>query len=521
MKVKILEDKRQMQIIDCSNEELEQLKIYFTRKIKNWRFNPLVKKKLWNGEIKFLNNALILSTGLWGELKLMCDKYSYNLELINKEYLINTNINKKNFLEWIDNNFDKNVFYPNPHQIISAYKILKFKRSISEIATSGGKTLIIFIIFLYLKQNNFFSKKQINEFVLNEQMLIVVPNVDLVIQTYQKFEEYNELIKNPTKFTKQMFGGGAPKIKKNTDLIIGTFQTLQSLSDDYFKTVKIICIDEAHYTGSKSVQKILKSCDAAEYRFGLSGTMKASDGSADAFTIQAYLGPMINKVSAQFLFDNKHATPVKVTIVYLDYLENEIRKKLEHLKKYKNNIDGSELLNLEKKIIISNEKRKNYIVKVLSQTKKNSLALFHNVKDNFGKNIYEELKNYIRDDVNLFYIDGSTAKEIREEYRTIASNEKNGNYIIIASFGTMSTGIDISNIENIYLLESFKSEVIVKQTIGRGMRLSNNKKNVQVFDFVDDFRINNFENYIYRHSIERLNIYKNEGYEIFKKQIKL
>jgi superfamily II DNA or RNA helicase len=520
MKVKILEDKRQMQIVDCSNEELEQLKLYFTRKIKNWRFNPLVKKKLWNGEISFLNKNLTLSTGLWGELKNVCNKYSYDLEIINKEYLINLNINKEDFYKFIEENFNKDRLYPRDYQIDAAFSILKYKRSISEIATSAGKTLIIFIIFAYLYKNNFFKEIQIKDIFLKEQFLVIVPNVDLVVQTYEKFIEYNELLNEPLKLTIQMFGGSAPKIKKNSNVIIGTFHTLRNLTDDYFETVKLLCVDEAHYTNSNSVQKILKKCVNAEYRFGLSGTLKA-DETADSFTLQASLGPMVNKISAEFLFDNKYATPVNVAVIELDYLENEIREKLAHLKKYKNGIEGSQLLNLEKKIIIENKKRLNYIINVISKTTKNSLVLFHNVKDEYGKNIYEKMKDLISENTNLFYIDGSVNKDLRGEYRNEAINNENGNYIIIASFGTMSTGIDISNIENIYLLESFKSEIIIKQTIGRGMRLNKIKKTVNIYDFVDDFRINNFENYIYKHSKERIRIYKNENYNIKRIKIKL
>ena len=97
--------------------------------------------------------------------------------------------------------------------------------------------------------------------------------------------------------------------------------------------------------------------------------------------------------------------------------------------------------------------------------------------------------------------------------------------ILIASFGTFSTGVSVKNIHNIFLTESFKSDIIVKQSIGRGLRKHSDKGLLNVIDFVDDFSFktplgNTFENFILKHGKERISIYKKENFPYEIKTIK-
>jgi len=99
--------------------------------------------------------------------------------------------------------------------------------------------------------------------------------------------------------------------------------------------------------------------------------------------------------------------------------------------------------------------------------------------------------------------------------------EEGNNKILVASFGTLSTGISIKNLHNIFLTESYKSEILIKQTFGRGMRLFKGKEKVIVIDFVDDFTWEGKENYLMKHSKERIQIYKKEHFEYKLYEIKL
>jgi type I site-specific restriction endonuclease len=89
--------------------------------------------------------------------------------------------------------------------------------------------------------------------------------------------------------------------------------------------------------------------------------------------------------------------------------------------------------------------------------------------------------------------------------------------ILVASFGTFATGISIRNIHNIFLMESFKSDFIVRQSIGRGLRLHKDKKELNIIDLVDNFSFDTlygykYENFIIKHCKERIRIYKKEKF---------
>ena len=192
---------------------------------------------------------------------------------------------------------------------------------------------------------------------------------------------------------------------------------------------------------------------------------------------------------------------------------------MEKLKKRKSELDGSKLLNIEKKIILENVPRLNFITDMIASTTKTGLVLFHNVQDGYGKRIYEMLRDKMDNSVSIYYVDGNTPKNVREEYKRCMEENENQS-MMVASYGTYSTGIDISTLEYIYLTESFKSEVIIKQSFGRGMRLMDGKKVVNIVDFVDDYSLPGFENYILGHARSREELYKRENFKYTKHYIK-
>jgi superfamily II DNA or RNA helicase len=361
----------------------------------------------------------------------------------------------------------------------------------------------MFILFAYMMEK---GKAQ--------RMLIVVPNTNLIIQTNEDFELYNN---GKLKFLTQLIHGGTDKTKKDVQLVIGTYQSLVKREAFFFEGIDAVCVDEAHHTNASSIKKILVSCLDAKYAWGLSGTM-LQNGSTEALTIQAYLGPLVNNISASFLTENKYATPIQVKVVQMDYMGIEIREKLESLRDQKNagEIDGSKLLEIEKRLVVENRPRFLYVCNFICKTTKNSLVLFQNVKDQYGKRIYD----YIREnteDKEVFYVDGSTPTDLRDDY--INRMEEGSNKILVASFGTFSTGISINNIHNVFFVESYKSEKIVRQSIGRGMRLKEGKEKVNIIDFVDDFSITpRNKNYLLKHGEERMKIYKQQGfpYKVYK-----
>lgn len=496
VKARITPDNRFLQIVEGSELELEQIRHSFKRRISNWRFHPLVKKKVWDGYISFIDKYQRIPVGLWNELNDTCQKYGFNLQVDGIDKVIDYDFDEADFRQWVNDFFsDHPKIKPRDYQIDACIPILKYRRSISEIATSAGKTLIIFMIFGYL-----YDRKKAGKF------LMIVPNTNLIIQTIEDFEEYNL---GKLRFLTQMLHGGTDKTKQNVDFVIGTYQTLVKREPAYYDDVDTVCVDEAHHTQASSIKKILVNCINSRYAFGLSGTM-LQNGSTEALTIQAYLGPLVNNISASFLTANKYATPIFIKVVEMNYLEHEAREKLEELRGRKAEVDGSKLLDLEKRLVIENRSRFLFVCDFIARTTKNSLVLFQNVKDEYGKKIYHYLREKTSDKT-IFYVDGNTPPDQREDY--IARMEEGEDKILVASFGTFSTGISINNIHNVFFVESYKSEKIVRQSIGRGMRLHDAKERVNIIDFVDDFSLTKGnKNYLLKHGEERVKIYREQGF---------
>lgn len=502
MKLKFSKDKQYLDIIESTDDELSQIKFFLKRRIHNWMFHPMVKKKLWDGYINFLTRSNKIPAGLWNEMEYISDECGYEFELEGLDEFMDSNFDETHFFLWVDKLFENSELKPRDYQASACAKILNYKRCVSEIATAAGKTLIMYIVNSYLKDHKNYKK-----------FLIIVPNISLIEQTVEKFEQYSENLDIKWK-CQMILSGESKKIKPDCNIVIGTYQSLVKLPKEFFSDIDCVCVDESHFAKVKSINTIFGHLGHVEFRYGLSGTSKVKNTrTAESFTIQSLLGPIIDKIKSIDLSNQGYTTPVKIKMIEMNYLEDSEKMKLKKIKSNKS-FDRAKLLNLERKLAIGNPLRTKFILKIIQQVKNNSLVLFHNVKEGYGKHIYSKLQKIFESDdrFRIFYVDGSTPKDKRDFIRQEA-NKTDYISIIIASFGVFSTGIDIPNIFNIFLLESFKSEVIIKQTLGRGMRNFKGKSSVLIFDFVDDFRIDNYTNYLYNHSNERRLLYNEERFD--------
>ena len=503
IKFNLSEDNQWLILAQCTDEvEKKQVELSLTKKIHNWYFHPLVKKKIWDGSINFIDKRgpfWKIPVGLWSEVLEIGKEYKYEFHIEGIERLFLTDLKLEDFKAWVDEFFADSDIEPRDYQIEAAWKIVKFRYSVSEIATSSGKTLISFMIFAFLKSQGYIRK-----------FLMIVPSTNLVIQGTEDFEDYG-IDKIGSKI--QQIGGGS-KMREGCDVVIGTFQSLVKKDKEYFEEFDAVFIDEAHHTNSTSIKKIMSNCMHTGWRFGLTGTL-TKRGSADHLTIQQYLGPVLVEISPDFLFRNNYATPVAIKVVILDWLSPEYKDKLAEIKSSSEKMEGNDLYNLERKLVISNKARLNYIVDFINKTSKNSLVLFQSVKDEYGRNIWNGIRE-TNATKEAFYVDGDTNEQLREEYKS--RMETGENKVLIATYGTFSTGISINNLHNIFLVESYKSEVLIKQSLGRGMRKMEGKEKVNIIDFVDDFSTAGYKNYLMKHSEARIAIYRNENfdYKIFR-----
>jgi len=501
MDLKLSDDKRFLIIESCTEMEYEQLKLSLTKKIDGWRFHPLVKKKLWDGNISFIKGNKVPS-GLWKEVIDIGQEYSFVVNMKGTTSLFNSEIKEEEFTAWAIEFFEKHPKYkPRDYQIQAAYRILRYRRCLAELATSAGKTLISFMVIAYLI-----------EVLKMKRILFIVPNVSLVLQATEDFDEYNLKERVPLKI-QQIYSGA--KIKTSANIVVGTYQSLVKKPADYYETFDVVMVDETHKAKSNSIRSILENCWHCNYRFGLSGTIPKK-GTVDRLTLMACTGPLITNVSANYLQQEGHVSLCKVHIFEMDYATDEQKEAFCFLSKTPE--DRKTLFTLEQNFIVGSLKRREFVSKVISSATNNSLVLFYRIEQ--GEALYNELRQL--PDKEIYYVDGGTDKDLREMYKK--KMESGNNVILVASFGTFSTGISVQNIHNIFLTESFKSEVIIRQSIGRGLRKHSSKDMLNIIDFVDDFRYNEggkyWINYLYKHSESRIEIYKDQKFPYEVKKFK-
>lgn len=497
MELSLTENKQFLRIDSASELEIEQLNITLTKRIDSWRFNPLVKKGVWDGYVSYIKDNKWIPSGLWKDVMDLCKDYKFDLKLNGITEIFDKNIKADDFQDWALEFFEDSEITPRDYQIEAAYNILKFRRCLAELATSAGKTLISFLTVAYMLE----KKKA-------KKILFIVPNVSLVVQASEDFLDYNYENRVSIK-VQQIYSG--QKIREGRNVVIGTYQSLVKKKKEYFEQFDAVIIDETHKAKSTSIKTILQKCTNAEYRYGLSGTIPKK-GKLDRLTLMAYTGPVITEVSANYLQKEGHIAGCKVKIIQMDYAPDSTKQAFAEMAA--NKYESKDVFKFEQNYVINSPGRLHFINSIVSKIKGNSLVLFHRIEH--GKKLYDQLRE--DSDKIVYYVDGGTDKDIREEYKK--KMEAGEEVVIVASYGTFSTGISIKKIHNIFFTESFKSEVIIRQSIGRGLRQHESKDSVTIVDFVDDLSSEEWTNYLMRHAKERRRIYKEQKFEYVIKKIK-
>ena len=529
MQVTITDDNKFLILRNLNNYELNSVREFFTKEPDNsW----VVKKKnpWYETETSFLNNFGMLPIGLWTELV----RYAYlknvhlNFDPKINEILQDTKIEFNTFKYYVDGLFEKavdengNSVEMRSYQLEGVFKLLKFRKACVEVTTSGGKTLMSYILFKFLR-----DVKQV------KKMLYIVPNKNLAVQSYEKYDKYEDWVQGSHNYLPAYLCGDMPKKQRekvpNADVLFATYQSLANIKEnEFFDKFDSVIVDECHHSRASTIKKILKRCHNTKYVFGMTGTFPKED-SFDRFVIESFIGPLVFKLTAFELINvHKAATPIYVINTYLNYASESEKKMLYESRKMKDKNDvgtGMRLLEQEMMFVNKNYNRMKYICDLVSKSKQNTLVLFNEVKDSkgYGRKIFEYLKE--NTDKTVFYADGHTDAKTRDYYNKRMDEDETCNTVIVGSQGTYSEGIDIANIGIIILAESFKSENILRQSIGRGMRLGNKEK-VVMFDIIDDLRYGEDgdkdwlrNNYLWKQHLERTKAYKEHQFPVYEQHI--
>jgi len=256
MVFELIQEDNILNLLSATEIEMAQLALTFERESPNARWDPRVKKGLWSGKINYLKRGRYLPSGLWGELIDMCKQYNFPLEIKGIERKFDNSIKFEDFNTWVETSFKNSERQPREYQIKTAYDIIRYKSCLAELATSAGKTLIVYMIIAYLLE----SQK-------SKKILVIVPTVDLVVQSNDDFHEYNQSALKIKLDIQQIYSGSV--IRANSNIVIGTFQSLCKKTQEYFDEFDTVIADECLHpdtlvTMSDYTQKMIKNVNIGD-----------------------------------------------------------------------------------------------------------------------------------------------------------------------------------------------------------------------------------------------------------------
>ena len=320
--------------------------------------------------------------------------------------------------------------------------------------------------------------------------LLIVPTTSLVEQMYSDFKSYGY---DSEEYCHRQYSG--KEKHTNKFLTITTWQSIYKNPKDYFEQFDFVFGDECHQFKSKSLTTIMSQITDSKYRVGLTGTLDGAH--THKLVLEGLFGPVYKSVTTKELIDSKHLSDFSIRCLVLKYPEDicKLAKKWKYMD--------------EMNYIVSNNSRNVFIKNLCLSLKGNSLVLFNYVEKH-GKILYKmiELEKKKR---KVFFVFGGTDVDVRESIRAITEQENDA--IIVASYGTFSTGINIRNLHNVIFASPSKSRVRNLQSIGRGLRRGENKDEAVLYDISDDFRNGSFVNFTLKHFIARVKIYDEEKFK--------
>ncbi len=445
MKLRYDKEKEELVVTAATRIEYHQIGLWLTRKVKGYKFMPAFKMGIWSGDLSYFRDGRI-NLGLWKEALLGCNEIEAPFIIENKgDFPINRDITIDKVKNFCNEFFSKHkvrnkngewiTFAPYEHQIEAAFKILKNKFCMAEVATSGGKSLIIAIVLFYALKN----------IDTNAKFLIIVPSITLVTQFYDEllknFHGENNLIEMRENKHNTILNGDIrieeimserPRKYSGTDnanIYIGTYQSLEKWPKEFFQQFHTVVTDEAHGAKSKTIISILeKTFGFAHSRFGVSGTFP-SDDSCEILTIQSVLGPKITEVSAHELKEKGIITPMEVKVAIMNHDNKEYGDRMALIRK---GGMGKEALELEKKYIHESETRLEFIKKIVDKCDSNTLVLFHTI--DYGNKILNKLQSELPNK-DFYYIDGAVSGKKREAIKKEMEKTKENVEYTILNFG--------------------------------------------------------------------------------------
>ena len=467
--------------IDCDPHIKHELQDEFTFDVPGAKFMPQYRSKYWDGKIRLFNlQKSQIYVGLLDKIVQFCRRYDYDYEFENSKYYglpyqeteSVSHEGVKDYLTGISK------YKPRDYQIEGVFDALQKNRRLLISPTGSGKSLMIYAITRYHTE-------------YDRSTLIIVPTTSLVEQMYKDFTDYSW---DADTYCHKIYAG--KDLLSQKQVIISTWQSIYKLPKTWFEKFDVVIGDEAHQFKSKSLVSIMTKLYDTKYRYGFTGTLDGTQ--THKWVLEGLFGPSYKIVNTKELQEKGYLAKLNIKVLLLKH--DPIK-----FDTYQDEIE----------YLIGHEKRNKFIKNLSWDLKGNTLILYSRVATH-GEVLYDIINKVER---KIFFVHGGVDVEERESVRQIT--EKEDNAIIIASFGTFSTGINIKNLHNVIFASPSKSRIRTLQSIGRVLRKSKDKLNATLYDIADDCKKGSKQNYTLNHLIERIKYYNEEkfSYEII--QIKI
>jgi superfamily II DNA or RNA helicase len=451
---------------------------FFTFTVPGAKFMPAYRSKFWDGKIRLLNAMTgLLYAGLTKYVEEFCKSRNYELEYLSDFASENFSLKEaKEFVEKI-----KPTMQPRDYQLDAFVHAVRERRALMLSPTASGKSFIIYLLVRY------YAKRT----------LIIVPTTSLVSQLASDFADYGF---DSDTFVHRVFAGQDKGSTK--PITITTWQSVYKLPKEFFANFDVVIGDEAHLFKAKSLTSILTKMSGCRYRFGFTGTLDGTE--THRLVLEGLFGAVRKVTTTKELIDQKHLADFKIKAIVLSY-PDEIRQMIARANDYQAEMD----------YLVRLESRNKFIKNLALSLKGNTLVLYQFVEKH-GIHLANMLQNNNRP---VYFVSGDISGDDREQIRKVVENDHNA--IIVASFGTFSTGVNIKNLHNIIFSSPSKSRIRNLQSIGRGLRKSDTKTSATLFDIADDMSWKSKKNYTLLHFMERIKIYNEEKFEykIYKVQL--
>lgn len=453
-----------------------ELSDHFTFEVPAAKFMPAYKQKYWDGKIRLFSPATgEIYCGLLEYVEQFCLERGYKFDYADNNYYGFPNSEDelvsydgiKSYVETFSS------LKARDYQYRAIYEALRKKRKLIVSPTGSGKSFIIYSIVRFLVETG-------------QKIMIVVPTTSLVEQMYKDFEEYGW---ESEAYCHKVYSGYSKVSDK--PVTITTWQSVYKLKKDYFNEFTAVIGDEAHLFKAKSLVDILTKMHNAKYRIGFTGTLDGSN--TNKLVLEGLFGTHEKVTNTNELMVRGYLSRLKIRILVLKH-------QFQKFESYQDEIE----------YIVTNNRRNNFIKNLALDLSGNTLILFNYVEKH-GEPLYELINSNAKNGRKVFFVHGAIDVQSREEVRKITEHEENA--IIVASYGTFSTGINIRNLHNVIFASPSKSRVRNLQSIGRVLRKGENKNQAVLYDIADDISKDNFKNYTLKHLFERVKIYNEESFD--------